>query len=287
VNFSDLIICPDGQVIEDLHHDLYHQKIDPMTDALSSSDLKDILKSPWHYIGKKPVATKATALGTACHCLTLEAHKFGHEFDIAPADLNFRSTVGREYVEKMRQMGKTPISRDEHALLQAMATSARAHPMAQKLLASGHAELSIYWTDRTTGVRCKVRPDWLNLEFAGGEGGDTGAIVDLKTAKDASKTGFQQAICNYAYHLSAAYYIDGVREVLGRTLPFYFLVVEKEPPYAAAVYRLDEESVEAGRRAYRQALNQVKACRDANHWPAYQPDGGFELIQLPRHAAGF
>ena len=39
------------------------------------------------------------------------------------------------------------------------------------------------------------------------------------------------------YDLQAAFYQDGIKAITGRTLPFYFIAVEKDGPQAAAVYR--------------------------------------------------
>ena len=45
-----------------------------------------------------------------------------------------------------------------------------AEPHAKKLLSFGIAEKSYWWDDKTSGLTCKCRPDWLNKE----------TIVDLK-----------------------------------------------------------------------------------------------------------
>jgi len=29
------------------------------------------------------------------------------------------------------------------------------------MLAKGEAESSLYWTDEITGLKCRIRPDWL------------------------------------------------------------------------------------------------------------------------------
>jgi len=62
---------------------------------------------------------------------------------------------------------------------------------------------------------------------------------------------------------------------------FVFIVVESESPYAAKLYRIDDESTDIGRAQYRDALDQYAACRKTNTWPAY-PCNEIEEIGLPQ-----
>lgn len=78
-----------------------------------------------------------------------------------------------------------------------------------------------------------------------------------------------------------------MRAVTGRTLPFYFLAVEKEAPFAVAVYRASEDLIEIGRAKYCGALQLLRWCRDRGEWPGYQPGGEIETITLPRWAMNF
>ncbi|WP_282916571.1 PD-(D/E)XK nuclease-like domain-containing protein, partial [Streptomyces exfoliatus] len=99
-------------------------------------------------------------------------------------------------------MGTVPLLRHEWAQVQAMAAAVRQHPQAGPLFTGqGIAERSLYWTDPATGVRCRVRPDWLK-ELPG-----LTLAVDLKTTKDASPQAVQKAIRDYSYHQQDALYI--------------------------------------------------------------------------------
>jgi exodeoxyribonuclease VIII len=48
-----------------------------------------------------------------------------------------------------------------------------------------------------------------------------------------------------------------------------FLVVEKKPPYAVAVYVLDPESIALGRAEYRRDLQLYAECKRTGVWPGY------------------
>ena len=54
---------------------------------------------------------------------------------------------------------------------------------------------------------------------------------------------------------------------------FIFVVVEKEPPHAVAIYECDDQMLETGRRQYREALQRFKECQEKDQWPGFdQPD---------------
>lgn len=163
-----------------------------------------------------------------------------------------------------------------------MVVSVRSHAGAERLLASGLAEMSGFWIDRETGIECKCRPDFLSMA-----GETVTGIVDVKTCCDASADGFARAIATLGYDVQAAFYQDGLKAVTGRTIPFYFIAVEKEAPFAVAAYKASDEVIEVGRAKYRGALKLLQWCRTNGSWPGYQPNGEVETINLPRWAANF
>lgn len=172
------------------------------------------------------------------------------------------------------------ISDEELAQAEAVRAAVMAHPVAGKLLApgSGVPELSCYWTDLETGVQCRCRPDWRRHD---------GLIVDLKTCLDASPEGFQKSIFGWRYHVQHAFYMDGITASLEQggdcEMPapkaFIFIAVEKTAPYAVGVYVLEPESVEIGRREYREDLRTYAECLNTGKWPGYGDK--IQSISLP------
>lgn len=163
------------------------------------------------------------------------------------------------------------IDLNELAQAKAMAAAVEAHPLASQLFLSspGEAELSAYWRDAETGVLCRCRPDWWRLD---------GILVDVKTTEDASPAGFSKSIEKFRYHVQAAMYVDGARAALeasgnpwGLAAPheMVFVAIEKKPPHAVAVYRLDAEAIEIGRREMRRDLATYAQCLATGVWPAY------------------
>jgi hypothetical protein len=58
--------------------------------------------------------------------------------------------------------------------------------------------------------------------------------------------------------------------VLGESFDkFVIVALEKEPPFVAATYVLDEASLEVGRRLYRKALRLLRQCKTRGIYPGY------------------
>ncbi len=174
--------------------------------------------------------------------------------------------------------GKMILAADELEKAKAIRDSVMSHPKAGALFSSGsgQAELSVYWTDRETGILCRCRPDFFRND---------GVVVDLKTALDASLDGFERSVEKWRYHVQAAFYLDGIRAARAAgadiTEPqgFIFVAVEKTAPFAVGVYHIDAQAIEIGRRKYREDLTKYAECVSTGKWPAYSDK--IESISLP------
>lgn len=257
--------------------------------AVGHSGLVRIMRSPAHYqqyVSNPPSPTPAMQFGSAFHAALLEPELFGQNFIVAPK-FDRRTKEGKAAAEawEAENAGKTTLVDDQMTAIEQMVVSVRSHQGAAKLLANGMAEMSGFWTDPDTGIECKCRPDWLAVMED--NPGRIAAIVDVKTCRDASADGFSRAIATFGYDVQAAFYQDGLKALTGRSIPFYFIAVETEPPFAVAAYKASDEMIEVGRAKYRAALQLLKWCRENESWPGYQPGGEIETINLPRWAANF
>jgi PDDEXK-like domain of unknown function (DUF3799) len=244
--------------------------------AISSSGLKRILRSPAHFNmapDEEAESSASLAFGTAFHMALLEPARYAETYRTRPA-IDRRSKAGKARAMAIDEAlaDKVVVSADWLDEIEKMVASARQHRQVRAMLQRGEAELSHVWQD--ADAMCKVRPDWLNDE----------AIWDVKTCVDASREGFSKACARYGYALSAAFYQDGVKQLTGVTLPFRFVACEKGAPYAVAVYEASESFMTAGRKQFREALRTLRRCRERGEWPAYQPEGKIEYMDLPRWA---
>lgn len=287
-------------------------------DHVGHSALVKILRSPGHYrdaADRPREQTDDMAFGHAFHTRVLEPHKFGSQYDVIDeealkgalvslddykaAAAKLEITVGKMKKDELKAAiqakgdpnfkfredlivelygNKTIISADEMFALDSMAGNLQRHTELADFFSHGMAEMSGFWTDPETGIRCKFRPDWIALT----PHGNFRVMVDAKKTRDASKEGFRRSISNFGYDVQAAFYTDGFKALTGETIPFYFAAAEDRSPFAVAGYRATESMIETGRAKYRAALQLLNWCRENAAWPTYQPFGQCEEIDLPR-----
>lgn len=254
--------------------------------AVSKSHLDLIARSPLHYWARyldpdrvAPEPSPQMRLGTALHTHVLELSRWDEEIAVAPP-MDRRTKAGKESWAAFEAdaAGKTVITADDAAQVQAMARAVFRHPAAAMLLSlPGKAETTHMWTDASFGLECKCRPDWLT--------DDGSIVVDLKTTKAASIQGFKRSIADYRYHVQAAWYLHGIEQSTGkRPDQFIFICVETTAPYAVAVYAADPEMIERGHNQAMCDLAKLAVCKAADHWPSYSDQ--IETISLPGWMTG-
>lgn len=271
--------------METMTNEAYHAD----TQRIGKSGLDLIARSPAHYWAKyldplrvREEPTPALLLGTAVHTAILEPHEFEKNYFVLD-DTAICIEIGgtapkltKRYKEwkadaMAEHVGKTLLSADDHVTCLRMRDSVHRHQAAKVLLQDGVAEQTIHWTDPQTNALCKMRPDW--------DSSNTGYVVDIKTTQDASAAGFGKSVINYRYDVQSAWYMDGFAAVGKPKDGFAFIAVEKEPPYAVAVYYVTNEIYELGKRKYIKDLQTYAECLKSNSWPAYSEE--FQALQIP------
>lgn len=239
---------------------------------LGSSTLARARRS-WAHAKTPFDSTKAMEFGAGFHTLVGEPTLFNFRYTQAPEGIDRRTKEGKALWAEFTAAneGKTILSSDEWHQMNGMLQSILNHKIALRLLTGGVAEQSYFWTDAESGVGCKCRPDYYR---------SNDAIVDLKTAEDASESAFVRTLSQYGRHIQTALYLDGVSAVTGREHKvFVHLVIEKKPPYAIAIYSLDDVSIEQGRREYKKLLGQYAYLEKIGEWPAYPEE--VKAVSLP------
>lgn len=248
-------------------------------DRVNWSSLKWIGKSPAHYRHNLLTPfedTDAMKLGRACHLAVFEPERFRSTcvvWDDGPR----RGDAWKRFLQ--RHEGHEVLTADQHEKAVAIGQAARANAFAAPFLSGGKAEQTVLWTHTAPTVAelpgysfdCRGRLDFV---------ADIGAIVDLKTTKDASPLGFGRQAGNLEYHVQAAWYVDGFKVATGRELPYVIIAVESFAPYVVTVVKVEPDDLELGRERYRQHLDTLNHCRQNNHWPAYAE--GPVALALPK-----
>lgn len=215
-------------------------------------------------------------LGKVVHRLTLGD---GDDFEVVQAlnkhkqpydAVDYTTVSAKTHRDLIYAAGKVPILRDELDQAQAMADQVQAHPAASRLFAAGHAEVSLFWLDPETGVKCRARLDWMPNPVAGRRI----IIPDLKTTADvASPTEFSKAAARYGYYGQAHHYSDGVQALTGQRPAFVFVTVETRPPHLVGVSMLtDRDDLRLARNAVDHCRRLYGECLAANRWPGHSDD---------------
>ncbi len=246
---------------EGLTNEAYHA-----LKAVSPSQIKTLARSPLHYFDQfladdreKKEATAAMQMGTALHTAVLEPDLWDATVAVPPHKFDRRTKVGKELAAEFEWVaaGKIVLDPDDAAQVQQMAQMVRSHPAAGFLLdMPGRREPSYTWTDSTTGLECKVRPDWHSE--------DRRIVVDVKTTKDASRNEFSKSIANFDYHVQAAWNLDALEAE-----KFLIIAVENVRPFAVAVYPLSPSLIAAGQRRISAAMELLAECHQTGRWPGY------------------
>lgn len=216
--------------------------------------------------GKLGCETKATKLGSLVHTLVLEPLTFDGRYVIEPDDLSvFRTGKGEisktprstsAYSDWVKaQAPRIVLTAEENAEAALCAAAVLEHADARRLLtADGVREVVIVWVDQATGVRCKIRVDWL---------GDF--VADLKTTASVSE--FEWSIGNYDYDVKGAFYRRGVAAATGTSKDVALVAVETSGYPAVRASILDPSDLDEADTLIDKWLEDVRICEMSGHWP--------------------
>ncbi len=249
-------------IYSNISEEEYHK-----SEGYSKSQLDHIINgSPMHYKYAKEntsPTTSAMSFGSLFHMITLEPERVADEV-VTSKKFDKRKKGQKEAEQEFLEENKDKliVSPDDMDLANYMADSIRNHTFANELLsASGNTEQSIYSIDEDTGLLKRGRIDKIN---------DGGVLLDVKTCKDASPKGFKKSIYQYNYHVQESYYRNLYSEQTGEySEVFYFIAVEKTPPYGVGVYNICYDMQVEGFEKWKNALNTLKRCMYNNSWSGY------------------
>jgi len=210
-------------------------------------------------------ATGTQTEGSALHCSILQPELFEAQFGKGSAPRV--GSAGRVKWDKAnpKAIALTP-SQYNNVINMADAFKNTSCSVAHELLTGGTPEMSIFWDDPASGLRCKIRPDYIRTDDI---------IIDLKSSQAGSPQGFLREVKRWGYDRQAAWYERGLNAayqaagVNRRTEAFIFIVVENFSPYETAIYMLSDEIIEAARQQIDIDLEKYIECIKNNVWPGY------------------
>lgn len=262
-----------------MHTDLSNADYHADKTSLSSSGARKLLppSTPAHFRWEQDnpqPPTKTFDYGNAAHKLILGN---GPELVVIDHD-TWNTKAAKAEVAEARERGAIPLKQHEMDMVTDMATAIRQHPLAAALLdpAYGAPEQSGFWIDGPTGIRRRVRFDWLPSIQSGRL-----IIPDYKTATDASDDAMQKDIAKYGYNMQADWYEEAARALGlgGQDAELLLIVQEKKPPYLINVIGIEFGSRIIAGAKNRAAINTFAECMSTGNWPGYGDEPNY--LALP------
>lgn len=272
------------KIIKDMPIEQYHEnKL-----VISSTGLKELKKSTRHflyYLTRKEKQKSHFDFGNAFEIAIMDKVNGTKEFDKAVAvhpDTEFidaalnekpdlvsprSSKVYKELTAKWNDSnkGKYIISdtgeTESKEALDIMVNSCTSDPTIMRLLSNTEYQNSYFWKHKT-GVLCKTRPD-VNKR-------NKNVLVDIKTCRDASPSEFGRQSANLDYPLQACMQIDGAISsgAMSTVDNYFYLAVEKQPPYNACIYELQKYDIIWMMDVYEETIERaakvLEMLKDAN-----------------------
>jgi hypothetical protein len=238
-------------------------------EGANQSSLKKILESPAHYqaaLKNRLIPTPAMEMGTALHCLALDGQKaFETNYVKKPEGIKLNTKEGKEWKEEAGRKkvlavgGKDDPWGSVHGMSESLKRLAYFDPAQEDYIK--YNEVSVYW--EWEGVACKARLDRVDIENS--------LVLDLKTTDSIEPEIFQKKVVGLGYDFQAAYYAKAAEVAFGKKFDFIFAAVERKPPYAVDLFRVDEEMMEESMAKCIAALRLYKTCSSLNQWPNREP----------------
>lgn len=245
-------------------------------------------------LNPEPTRKQSAAMdfGSVAHRLLLGD---GIRLVVVEAD-NYRTKVAQELRDAAYAAGDVPILSVEYERASEMAEAAR------RLLAShdigdvfgdptGLAERTLVWREGDAWCRCCA--DWIVPKPSGRL-----FMYDIKTTTNAHPTAWTNRVVQLGHAFKAAWYCRGAIKTLRLPEPqvieelddrglrirrlqskvtFRFITQETSPPYALAVYEIDDEDLIQATEDAEAAIMAWAKCLEAGVWPGLPP----KVMKLP------
>ena len=240
---------------------------------VSNSALSAACRSMKHYQAYRKygsdIAPKTALDGNIIHCAILEPAEFDLRYVVAPK-FDMRTTIGKAGSAEFEALanGRERITLEQYEMAMGAQANVFASDFYKEFMAgTGFPEVSFFWEDSESGLKCRCRPDWW--------GGSH--VVDVKSTEDCRQ--FQKSVLNYGYHRQESFYRSGMWANKMEVDLFFFLAIEKKPPYDFMVFQLDDELLQVAEGQIRGALNAVALADFTGEYPGY--DHSVQVINKP------
>lgn len=247
-------------IVYDMPDAEYHRRPE-----LSSTGVRRLLDAParFRHWADNPQSPKAAFdLGSAVHTKVLGTGSSVVVYPdehLTPSGNVSTKAATVEWEQQQRANGLIPITAADQRRVDGMAEAVLAHPDARPILERIHGREVTFIAD-VDGVPCRARFDIY----------EAGEAADLKSASDASPSGFNRSVAKWGYHLQRRWYDDVHHAETGNRLTgFPLIVVETTAPHLVGVYDLDWMYDDKAAQKCRDARTRYRECVTTGAWPGY------------------
>jgi hypothetical protein len=261
---------------EDFTNEQHHTSYD----AVSSSQLAYILKSPYSFLehtkrhqNGENAKTDAMEFGTIAHLMVLEPTEIRRRVVLSPP-FDFRKTEDKKAFDvfKAQQHPDAVIFRQNskeefpvYERLMGVLNALLSHEKAKDIFKEGIAERTGFFKDERTGLWCRIRPDWMSTAIVGG------FLVDFKTCRDSSYNAFRKQSEQLQYPMKLIMYREGYKAINGEyPRVAAWVCVESQFPFEVAVYTIDEALITYAEQRYHYAMDLLAECLERGEFPQRQ-----------------
>lgn len=257
-------------------------------------------RSPLHYLHamKTPFTSELGDhfnFGSAFHTKILQPEEWENDVAVLPdaSEMGkgsyYKTNEGKKFKTDFQAKNcyRAMITRDQERELNLMSEAVMNHPVASNLILQKlFVELSVFFELERRGKRRRIRSR-IDLPIP-----TAGIIADLKTTRNASLHKFTMSLYEFGYFRQGAIYLEAARNVFpgDKITDFVLIAIENYPPYAIAVYRVNEYALEAGHTSAWNIIEKIEECEAAEKWPSYSNkvlDVGLTNWANTRISAGF
>lgn len=292
-----LLLAPEdfeNRWVEGVEDHVYHGD----KTSVSSSHLKKVklvsLKTFHHsfFVAGETEPTEPLRFGKLAHLAILEGEKFKERYIVQPEFWGFtqkgektNSANCKEVKEKAAAWladlpkGSIVCTIEDRENLLGMIDSVLSHRKASEFLNAGIAEVSGYYRDPKTGIRCRIKPDFMCRKRR--------IITEFKTTVDCREEAFKWQIFGDKfnplwYDFQLAMQCEGFRQIEKHAVELAaWVAIEKKAPYEIAVHPLTVPTQDIGAIKYRLALDDLKKAIDTDRWPGVQDGDDVSFIVPP------
>lgn len=274
-------------ILKDMTIEAYHEE----AEHLSASSIKEARKSMKHFNYYREHRTEQTFkahfdLGNAFELLLLDYFQGTDEFNQKvivfdesqrpEQDKGITSKLNQEWKQSILNGDKYVIFPKDIEVLNEMLYSCQRDETINKLLKNTDKQVSLFWTDEMTGIKLKSRPD-VNKTKAN-------VLVDIKTCDSADPDDFARSVAKFDYPIQAAIQMRGcvATGLMPKIDKYYWLAVEKKPPFCAQIYEFDTQDWDAAQQAVDKTLQKIAQGGATGYAERSDNPFGIITIQLPK-----